>query len=164
VTAPPYPVCGRPLAIPTTGRRPVYCGKACWQAPYRARLAAGRATWARRELSAAGDRGQAEGLAHEFGQPNRELVSALARLRDLPPRGWEEHVTAAAREVARLAHWAGDLARTHARAAADYQTAQQVLRRGGLTGPDGDETPSTLPGSVSAQAARDRATKARHAA
>jgi len=172
VSAPACPVCGGPLEIPAAGRRPVYCGKACRQAAYRARQAAERAveqaTWARQELARAGDRGQAEGLAHEFDHASRELFTALVRLHDLPPAsarlrkpgggwsGWEEHAAAAARQVARLAHRAAGLARVHERAAADFQAAQAVLRRGGLAGPGGDETP---PGSVAARAAGDRATK-----
>jgi hypothetical protein len=168
VSAPACPVCGAPLTIPVTGRRPRYCGKACRQAAYRARRAAERAAeragWLRRELAGGG---AATTLERDFSQAANALLGALADLAGGPPApgavvlpggwsGWEEHVAGAARQVARLAHRAADLAQAHARAAAEFETAQQVLCRGGRGRPGGDETPA---GSVPPRAARDRATK-----
>lgn len=93
----------------------------------RSNATAGAAAWTASRFRVRGPRSREaslEGLPHELDHASRELFGALVRLHDLPSasarcacpaaagRGWEEHAAAAAaREVARLAHRAADLAR-----------------------------------------------------
>jgi hypothetical protein len=179
MTGPGRCPCGAELAVPVTGRRPRWCSKACRQAAYRARLAAGRAAgetrWAHRELARAGDRGQEEGLAREFSAAASTLTGLLRRLYGLPPAtavrlpgpagwtGWENDLITAAREVAALADQAGELARLHARAAADYAAARRMagndpggLRRAPAPRLGGDKSRA---GCVAPRAAAPAATK-----
>jgi hypothetical protein len=169
VSGPACPVCGTGLQIPLTGRRPRYCGKPCRQAAYRARLAAGRAAETaarvRRELAGLGEDGMLAGADQDLGRALLQLQGAAARIRDcdglLPdaetvPGGWEDAMARQAKTVIRLAHRVADLAAVHARAAADFQAAQTVFRRGNSAGPGGDET---LQSSVLSRRAADRATK-----
>lgn len=173
VNGPACPVCGAPLEIPLTGRRPVYCGKPCRQAAYRARLAAGRAAEAaasaRWGLAGSSSRSPDVhlGVEHAIGLVTDQLRHQVRRAHyaeetglgaDVVPfgTGWEDDVTDRARTLITLAHQAIGLATAHKRAAADWQAAQAVLRREPAAGPGGDETPH---GSVFARAAGDRATK-----
>jgi hypothetical protein len=164
-------VCGAPLRIPLTGRRPRYCGKPCRQAAYRARLAADRAAalaaGLRRELAGSGSPDVHLGVEHMIGLVSRDVQRAALRARfdeetglgtGVVPfgTGWEDEVADRARTLVTLARRAMDLATAHARAVADWQAAQAVFRRVGLPGPGGDET---LQSSVSPRAAGDRATK-----
>jgi len=175
------PVCGGQLVIPPTGRRPVYCGKACRQAAHRARLAAARAAeraaWIRRELAGDGTRpggglpgappaaGQRGGVEYDLGVAWLALFDAAARVRETPPGpgevagGWERDVARCADQVARLAHRAADLAAAHERAAAEFAAARAVLRRVDPDGPGGDETPAAAAGYVAGPAAARGATK-----
>ena len=161
------PVCGGGLAIPGTGRRPVYCGKPCRQAAHRARQAAARmadhAGWLRQELAGVGARGQQTGLERDFHQVVNAMLAALARIHDYPrptgdrvPSGWEPEVIRAADSVRRMAGRAFDLAGAHARAAGDFTAANAVFRRAPAPDPDDDET---APGFVAARGAGDRATE-----
>jgi hypothetical protein len=170
VTAPACPVCDRPLEIPDTGRRPVYCGKACRQAAYRARLAAARAAeharWLRRKLAGDYRAGKpVDGMHAELQEAGSALTAAFYGLElDLAdgdgdggvPSGWEARLSASARTLAGVAHRIADTAHAHERAVAEFEAAQAVLCRGGRGRPGGDETPA---GSVPPRAAPDRATK-----
>jgi hypothetical protein len=138
------PICNGPVKIRATGRPPTYCGKICRQTAYRARQAAAAAVanaeHLRRDLTA---------LQDALGRAARAVNGAFQRMpgpgtpgaQELVT-GWEADVVCQAQAAIDLLRRASGLAAGHCRAAADYEAAQTVLRRGGLTRPGGDETPA----------------------
>lgn len=141
MSGPSCPVCGTPLVIPPTGRRPVYCGTPCRQAAYRARAAAARAArdadWAREQLAAA--MLETGGLARQLDDAWAAippLSGQLARRDDdgaalAAGRRWEAGLAEAARELARAAYRTADLAGAHARAAGACRAARATGFRSG---------------------------------
>jgi endogenous inhibitor of DNA gyrase (YacG/DUF329 family) len=118
------PVCAGPVARGWQGRPPVYCGKRCRQAAYRARLAA---------EYAARLRGQLAGCGAELAEAAADVTSVLGNLpaadRDGVPGWWTGDASAYADRTRRLASRVCDLTAAYRRAAAEFDAARAVFGR-----------------------------------
>lgn len=157
-------VCGAPLVIPPTGRRPKYCGTPCRQRAARARDAAARAaseaSWAREQLAETMHRASVLGgrLAAAYGSVPRPAGSDAdgALLAAAPP--WEGDVIRAARELEREVHRAAGLAEAHHRAAVACRAARATGFRRAPT-PDFIDDETAGAGSVAWPSPATAATK-----